>query len=93
MKREEEDRLVVGETVHHPDKSWKLNISATPQRAGSKVFLSWNSGRKRSFDSRFGAEIRDCILVIENFEGSCQPETLYLFRPSSVTPLSQTLAE
>ncbi|GBN05622.1 hypothetical protein AVEN_191562-1 [Araneus ventricosus] len=53
MKREEEDRLVVGETVHHPNKSWKLNISATPQKAGSKVFLSWNSGRRiRSGDSK-----------------------------------------
>ncbi|GBM66414.1 hypothetical protein AVEN_13010-1 [Araneus ventricosus] len=64
MKREEEHRLVVGETILHPDKSWKLNLSATPQRAGSKVFLSWNSGRKRRVDwrfeeTRFGVEIRD----------------------------------
>ncbi|GBN45989.1 hypothetical protein AVEN_213727-1 [Araneus ventricosus] len=62
MKREEGQRFVVGETISSPDKSSKLNISATPRRAGSKVFLSWNSGRKkgRSFSDskRFDSESR-----------------------------------
>ncbi|GBM18769.1 hypothetical protein AVEN_30181-1 [Araneus ventricosus] len=60
-KREEEHRSVVGETVQHPDKSWNLNLSATPQRAGSNMFLSWNSGRKRGDDwdsKRFDSESR-----------------------------------
>ncbi|GBM53332.1 hypothetical protein AVEN_259316-1 [Araneus ventricosus] len=66
MKREEDYRFVVGEAVHHPDKSWKLNLSATLQRAGSKVFLSWNSddgrGDSRRVDWRLGFDSRDRIL-------------------------------
>ncbi|GBN43968.1 hypothetical protein AVEN_274730-1 [Araneus ventricosus] len=42
MKREGERMFVVGEIVPHPNKSWRLNFSATPQRAWSKGFLSWN---------------------------------------------------
>ncbi|GBN03526.1 hypothetical protein AVEN_30827-1 [Araneus ventricosus] len=66
MKREEVHRFVVGEIVHHPDKSWKLNISATPQRAGSNVFLRWNSddGRRdsRRVDWSLGFDSRNRIL-------------------------------
>ncbi|GBM82153.1 hypothetical protein AVEN_5519-1 [Araneus ventricosus] len=54
MKREGKRMFVVGEIVRHPDKSWTLNLSATPQRAGSKVFLSWNLDSRRirrEFDS------------------------------------------
>ncbi|GBM57998.1 hypothetical protein AVEN_162176-1 [Araneus ventricosus] len=57
MKREGERMFVVGEIVRHPDKSSKLNLSATPQRAGSKVFLSWNLEDEREI--RVGVEIRD----------------------------------
>ncbi|GBN95107.1 hypothetical protein AVEN_142216-1, partial [Araneus ventricosus] len=39
MKREEEDRLEVGEIVLHPDKSWKLNFQHASE-AGSNVLLA-----------------------------------------------------
>ncbi|GBN20930.1 hypothetical protein AVEN_101257-1 [Araneus ventricosus] len=47
MKREGESMFAVGSIVRHPDKSWRLNLSATPQRAWSKVFLSWNLEEER----------------------------------------------
>ncbi|GBM99087.1 hypothetical protein AVEN_138926-1 [Araneus ventricosus] len=50
MKRLGERMFVVGEIVRHPDKSWRLNISATPQRAWSKGFLSWNLEDERGLE-------------------------------------------
>ncbi|GBO34745.1 hypothetical protein AVEN_1297-1 [Araneus ventricosus] len=50
MKRRGERLFVVSEIVRHPNKSWKLNISATPQRAWSKGFLSCNLEDERGLE-------------------------------------------
>ncbi|GBN53418.1 hypothetical protein AVEN_132511-1 [Araneus ventricosus] len=50
MKRRGERMFVVGEIVRHPNKSWRLNLSATPQRAWSKGFLSWNLEDERGLE-------------------------------------------
>ncbi|GBL95300.1 hypothetical protein AVEN_37749-1 [Araneus ventricosus] len=92
MKREGERMFVVREIVSHPDKSWKLNLSATPQRAESKVFLSWNLDSREDsegeFESRSGVDSRDRIL-----KSSLSRDSVLVQAPSPVKPISQTLAE
>ncbi|GBN50577.1 hypothetical protein AVEN_160473-1 [Araneus ventricosus] len=87
MKREGELMFVVREIVRHPDKSWTLNISATPQRAGSKVFLSWNMDSRGRFggrvDSSLGFDSRDRIL-----KSGLSRDSVLVRAPSSVKPKS-----
>ncbi|GBN94798.1 hypothetical protein AVEN_1197-1 [Araneus ventricosus] len=92
IKREGEHMFVVREIVRHPDKSWTLNISATPQRAGSKVFLSWNLDSRGGFggrvDSSLGFDSRDRIL-----KSGVSRDSVLVRAPSAVKPISETLAE
>ncbi|GBN67846.1 hypothetical protein AVEN_209015-1 [Araneus ventricosus] len=92
MKREGEPMFVVREIVHHPDKSWTLNLSATPQRAGSKVFLSWNLDSRGRLggrvDSSLGFDSRDRIL-----KSGLSRDSVLVRAPTPVKPISQTLAE
>ncbi|GBL95943.1 hypothetical protein AVEN_227165-1 [Araneus ventricosus] len=92
MKWEGERMFVVREIVRHPVKSWTLKLLATPQRAESKVLLSWNLDSRERFggrvDSSLGFDSRDRMLKSGLSRGS-----VLVRAPSPVKPISQTLAE